>query len=596
MDRRDFIKTVSTTVAGSTILPSALVFAAGSNSGQSRISLVPSNQIEMGGIFGKAYRMSVDRLGKDPFNTNFILADLNFNQKRWFTNFSGDISGRFLETTSLTSTKEKPVPSFLKEVMARVPDLQKADGHFGHDVDWNKAVDFTIPTTEALQMPILWGNGRLFLGLLAAWERFGDPKMLAAAEKMGDFYINIVLKRFCDPARMKEYQTESEGYASAYVTCVFHGIEGLARCYRLTGKKKYLDAACQMADFHEPFDVLPVRHSHGSVSTHEALVMLYEETGDQKYLDRVEKRWETAVGEGYINACGSILEKYWITGYNRDEGCTESDWLRLNLMLWRNTGKARYLDFAERLLWNGYLANQWPTGGYGHRYVGIDEKGPFSWQKPSQESLWCCSFHCPLGLYEFKEYLAVFDGKTLLYNFPIDFKTPFDLNGKKWTVVSRSLDPGEGSPLRTEVRVNGPAGESIPFSIRVPDWADCVEIRLNGKTIVGKAENGRFLLPSPIAAGSKLELNFKGRPFLEDRRLHRLETGDSAAMYKESVLRYGPHVLVSRDTDGKKIEDLELSRKNGVIQIPSDRLSFFGEMNWEQQVKPHTFVFHIKLN
>lgn len=595
MDRRDFIKTVSTTIAGTSLLPSSCIFASGSEMRYSRPALVSSNDIEMGGIFGNAYQMGVARLGKAPFDTKFILADLDFNQKRWFTNFSGDISGRFLETTSLTSTKDKPVPSFLSDVMAEIPGLQKADGHFGRDVDWDSAVDFTIPTTEALQMPILWGNGRIFLGLLAAWERFGDPKMLTAAEKMGDFYIDIVLKRFCDPARMKEYQTDAVGYASAYVTCVFHGIEGLARCYRLTGKKKYLDAACQMADFHEPFDVLPVRHSHGSISTHEALVMIYEETGNKKYLDRVEKRWEKAVGEGYINACGSILEKFWITGYNRDEGCTESDWLRLNLMLWRNTGNPRYLDFAERLLWNGYLANQWPTGGYGHRFVGIDEKGPFSWQKPSQESLWCCSFHCPLGLYEFKEYLAVFDGKTILYNFPIDFKTPFKINGKKWTLVSRSLDSKEGSPLRTEVCIEGPVGEKIPFSVRVPDWADAVEVVENGKKIAGKAKDGRFLLDLPVDAGCRFELTFKGRPFIEDRRLHRQKISGQTEKFNESVLRYGPHVLVSRETDGKKIEDLNLKIQNGVIQIPTDRLTFFGEMNWEQQVKPHTFVFNIEL-
>ena len=76
-------------------------------------------------------------------------------------------------------------------------------------------------------------------------------------------------------------------------------------------------------------------------------------------------------------------------------------------MIWRNTGNVKYLDFAERMLYNEYLMNQWDTGGFGHRYMVSDDKGCFAWGERYAESYWCCSYHGPLGYYELKEFFAV---------------------------------------------------------------------------------------------------------------------------------------------------------------------------------------------
>lgn len=48
------------------------------------------------------------RLQGPEFNEQFLIADLDFNQERWFTNYSGDISGRFLEIMSLAD-REKAI-------------------------------------------------------------------------------------------------------------------------------------------------------------------------------------------------------------------------------------------------------------------------------------------------------------------------------------------------------------------------------------------------------------------------------------------------------------------------------------------------------
>ena len=71
---------------------------------------------------------------------------------------------------------------------------------------------------------------------------------------------------------------------------------------------------------------------------------------------------------------------------NRDEGCAECDWLRLNLLLWRLTGKGRYLDEAERALKGHFIYQQFPNGGAGHRFLHQIDGQPVAFAGLSEEA------------------------------------------------------------------------------------------------------------------------------------------------------------------------------------------------------------------
>ncbi|HEY5912513.1 MAG TPA: hypothetical protein VJA21_18070 [Verrucomicrobiae bacterium] len=141
--------------------------------GSQRVHLVDADQVEMGGVWGSAYNQGLARLNRDPFSVTFLLADVNFGMKRWFTNYSGDISGRFLEVASVTSARGIPRLPAVREVIDQIGRYQRADGHFGAEVVWSAPIDFSTSSDQTTVMPILWGNGRLLLGLVAAHERFG---------------------------------------------------------------------------------------------------------------------------------------------------------------------------------------------------------------------------------------------------------------------------------------------------------------------------------------------------------------------------------------------------------------------------------------
>ena len=562
------------------------------------------------------YEQGLNRLTQPPFDKDFILADVNFNQERWFTHFSGDISGRFIEVASEVSTRDKMWPEVLSSVLNEITQYQKPDGHYGKDIDWSKPIDFNPTTDKVVMMPALWGNGRLLLGLTAAAEKFSLPEALESAKKLGDFYVNTVYPRFCDPNKLDEYKQEGQ-YASAYVTCVFEGMEGLINLYQLTGDKKYLDTAVKFADFHEQFDVVPVGHSHGSVGQTGMLVRLYEATGNEKYLNRALARWELLVKDGYVNPAGSILEKLWVSGYNRDEGCTEGDWLRLNLLLWKCTGQTKYLDMAERLYWNGIIPNQWPSGGFGHRFMGVDEKGAYAYLKPSQESLWCCSFHIPWALNDMNSYLAVGTSDGIYYNFVMPFNALVNIDRDIWEFSSHKVDTDNSAEIVMDIGVIGERkGWIPPIHLRIPDWAQ--DLKVTALCIEGEKENeidslvekdssveGRRIKTVWVPNGtsnSKSRIVYRvvytSEPFFEDRRFNKVareeikvaadeETKSISNRLNEVIIRQGPYVFMNIDSgDIQDIAIDEMSQKMvPYVSIPSDK-----------RVEPHAFVCNLILN
>lgn len=193
--------------------------------------LPEAREVQLGGPLGEAYARGTQRLSQPPYDSpSYLRSDFSFETNRIFVNYSGDISGRFIQITSLISSPGQTLPPALSAVLQDFAKYQKADGHFGREVDWSRPLE--PENSNATLLPIFWGNGRLLVGLIEAYRAFGRPDCLAAAKHMGDFYI-ATADRFLDPAREPEYRMTGT-YAAGYVTDYFPGIEGLALLYQTT--------------------------------------------------------------------------------------------------------------------------------------------------------------------------------------------------------------------------------------------------------------------------------------------------------------------------------------------------------------------------
>jgi len=98
----------------------------------------------------------------------------------------------------------------------------------------------------------------------------------------------------------------------------------------------------------------------------------------------VVARYREIIDMGAVKTNGGVLE-YFKKDYTRDEGCSEADFVRLSLQLWRATGEAGYLNRAEHCLYNSLFAGQFATGDFGHHdfdgrgYVTVPGPGRAGW-------------------------------------------------------------------------------------------------------------------------------------------------------------------------------------------------------------------------
>ncbi len=527
---------------------------------------------------GEAERLAVQRMFQEPFGSlAWLRADLtnetvsehdkyNGSFHKWnrpFKFYSGDISGRYLELMSVLSAQNKEYHPVLHQFLNEFLRYQQPDGHFGWaTINWNDSIDFKARTPN--MMPVLRGNGRMFCGLVEAYKAFGDKELLQGACKLGDFYISIA-DRFMDTARIQEYRGVGTS-ADGYVTCYFNAMEGLVKLFQVNREQKYLALAERMAAFYGQFDVLPIGHTHGMLCNQYALLLLYEQTGKASYLQRVEHRWNAMLDSGYANPAGGVQEK---SGNKMpyDEGCAESDWLRVNLKLFEITKNKRYLDMAERLLWNHYLINQHSSGGFGHRNMMNDSKGVFGFANYMAEATWCCDFHGTLGFQLLKPLLVTADSQELYINFPLSYKASLDINESTWNVTSE-IEAGKMNDviLQQTLQLHNNKQKQTRLAVRVPDWATGITAtNASGKTITFEPGQGYWRSKKMIRAGEIIKVNYHGKVVVEDRHCRPIIITAKEQYIGEVVLRYGPRLLMLKDFASVPSIIPDIDKKGNVV-------------------------------
>ena len=385
--------------------------------------------------------------GPPAYTRELLLADVIPQDIRRFTNFSGDLSGRYVGALALASLHKSEANAPLHAIVSEILSHQKPDGHFGDPMGRTEMADD--------DMARLWGNGRMLIGLLDYYDVDPRPEVLEAARRIGDFLVSVAPKFNAPPVR----RFFSKGrFATGYV-CWTQNLEGLVALYRQTSDERYLKLARQLA---ERTSRHPSQHSHGFLSTLRGLLQLARTTGEQSYLDQLRREWESLIDSENLLVQGALPEAF-APSIERDEGCSQADWLRLNLDLWRETKNSEYLEQAERTLFNEFFLNQFATGDFGH--VSLHETGIGA---ETARAWWCCTLH---GLRAFP---AVFDSvfrsedEKLFYDLPLDGES--GVEGLR--VEARSSLENVGS-IRLQIADSDDRSHTI--KVRKPAWASKLE-------------------------------------------------------------------------------------------------------------------------
>ncbi len=145
-------------------------------------------------------------------------------------------------------------------------------------------------------------------------------------------------------------------------------------------------------------DPLSNCHANASIPWAHGAAKMYEVTGNEKWLNLVKLFWKSAVNdrEAYCTG-GQNSGEFWVAphrlgtfmGERTQEFCTVYNMVRLADYLFRFTGEKVYLDYIEKNLYNGFLAQQNKFTGMPAYFLPLKSGSVKKWGSKTHD-FWCC--------------------------------------------------------------------------------------------------------------------------------------------------------------------------------------------------------------
>ena len=502
------------------------------------IPTVPAAGTTPRGEFAMRMRRIQDRLtrpGFPEYTQEFILADVKLDPSypRLYSDFSGDVSGRYIEALAVAPAGD---PAKLDELVRELLRYQRPDGRFG-----NAALSFESTAIGKPQMALLWGNGRLLVGLLAYHRARPAPAVLNAARQLGEFLLRV--RQQC--AR-PEVAQRLQGLGAYGLICFTQLIEGLVMLSQASGDSRYIEAARAIAPLLPPRGI---QHTHGYLSTLRGILLLHEATGDPGLLDSVEDAYrELVLSPDYV-VFGGVLEFFGAEtpGLSpadlkklgeidnkdpQDEGCSLADFVRLSLQLWRATGRAEYLDRAERCLLNHFFANQFASGDFGHHIL---YKRGFRPSESPGKAWWCCNMHGLRAFPDVLEAMVTGEAGAVRVNLFLDGA----YSNANIALAMQTTPALDGVTITIERDSSG----VVPLAVRKPGWAAGVAMRVDGQPAQPITDGGCLVLSRPWKKGQRVEVDFDCLEYLQLRSGQILSLTELGREPVEAALFRGPWLL-----------------------------------------------------
>ncbi|MBR6365471.1 MAG: glycoside hydrolase family 127 protein [Lachnospiraceae bacterium] len=208
---------------------------------------------------------------------------------------------------------------------------------------------------------------KLFMGLVDMYRYTGNEQALEVAVAFSKWFYD-----FTDGMNRKQLDDLLDFETGGM-------LEIWADLYEITKDEMYL-TLIDRYDRHRLFDPLlagvdVLTNMHANTTIPEAIgaLRVYEVTGNERYRDIAFAYWKCAVTDrGSFVTGGQTLGEIWTPmlsmaarlGEKNQEHCTVYNMMRLADGLFKLTGDAQYLDYIERNLYNGILAQGHFRGGH----------------------------------------------------------------------------------------------------------------------------------------------------------------------------------------------------------------------------------------
>lgn len=399
---------------------------------------------------------------------------------------------------SLNLSKDKELEKYMDDLISKIGAAQEEDGYL-----------YTARTIDPENLPPgtgeeRWSNlgsshelynvGHMYEAAVAYFMATGKRNFLDIAIKNADFIDSVF-----GPDKRRGFPGHQE-------------IEiGLAKLYRITGEKRYLDLAkffldergrqphekkfSETSDFsvynqdwylqaHKPVidQEEAVGHAVRATYMYSGMADIAALTGDESYINAINRLWENVLSKKlYITggigsrhegeAFGEDYELPNATAYN--ETCAAIGNIFWNHRLFLLHGHAKYIDVLERTLYNGFLSGIAMSGDlfFYPNPLESDNQYPFNQGETTRKPWFDCAC-CPVNVARF---LPSFPGyvyaqtKDMFYvNLFVESEAAFKIGKTNVRLSQQTEYPWEGT---IRIRIDPEIPSEFTVFIRIPGWA-----------------------------------------------------------------------------------------------------------------------------
>jgi len=431
----------------------------------------------------------------------------------------------------------------------------------------------------------LYNAGHLYEAAVAHFQATGKRTLLDVAIKNA----NLIDKEF-GWGKIEKYPGHQE-------------IEiGLAKLYRVTGEKKYLDLAKFFLDVRGPsgweynqahLKVLdqqePVGHAVRAMYMFAGMADVAALSGDTAYLHAINRIWENVVTKK-IYVTGGIGQTGNNEGFGPDydlpnmsaycETCASIAEVFLNHRLFLLHGDSKYIDIMERVLYNALLSGVSLSGDLFFYDNPLESNGQHERQK------WfgcaCCPSNISRFLPSFPGYIYAHRDSDFYVNLFVESETTFDTPEGKITLTQKSGYPWDG---KISIHVYPEYAAVRTLNVRIPGWAlnqavpgnlysfsdtldQPVNICVNGQEVQFETEKGYAILNRKWKKGDLIEITF---PMEVRKVIANEKVTDDIGKF---VLQRGPviYCIEGKHQDAASVMDLNVDPEQQFNIVTKDEL------------------------
>ena len=406
-------------------------------------------------------------------------------------------SARYLGSEELTDLVRRGAETMMS--------YQDESGYLG---TYRDRRNFFLPTqeyVEKLGLPArwnwnIWCRKYTLWGMLEAYELVGDKRMLDSARRMADALLDDLREtgaHICDtgtfvglpsgsimkPMLILYRHTEDKKYLDL-------ALDIAKRWEKLDTPPALIANALTRKPISEWY---PDSHlwakAYEMMSCYDGIIELYRVTGERKYLDAAEAFYDIII-EHERNPLGSVAynDMFGDAAYDANvisEPCDVIHFMRICHELFLLTGKKKYMDSFELSAYTPMLASAYKDGKWGARALRGRGRHLTALVQAKFTRNHCCVNNVPRGLLNIADSAIMTDGKALYINLYSELSGKIDIGGRSVRVDISGDYLGE---CRAKIAISF-EGEPLKVKFRIPDWSKTVKFNTGSHVF---DENGEY--------------------------------------------------------------------------------------------------------